>query len=169
MQELRVGDPFDDATQLGPLANADAVSSLDADVKKSVAAGARVLTGGHPLDRAGNYYAPTVLTDIPKESPAYKEEFFGPVASVFRAKDIDQAIHIANDSRFGLGASAWTNDAAETERFINELDAGMVFLNKMVASDPRLPFGGVKYSGHGRELAENGIREFMNIKTVWIQ
>ncbi len=169
MQELRVGDPFDDATQLGPLANADAVTSLDADVKKSVAAGARVLTGGHPLDRAGNFYAPTVLTDIPKESPAYKEEFFGPVASVFRAKDIDQAIQIANDSRFGLGASAWTNDPAETERFINELEAGMVFLNKMVASDPRLPFGGVKYSGHGRELAENGIREFMNIKTVWIQ
>jgi succinate-semialdehyde dehydrogenase/glutarate-semialdehyde dehydrogenase len=169
MQELRVGDPFDDATQLGPLANADAVTSLDADVKKSVAAGARVLTGGHPLDRAGNFYAPTILTDIPKESPAYKEEFFGPVASLFRARDIEQAIQIANDSRFGLGASAWTNDPAETERFINDLDAGMVFLNKMVASDPRLPFGGVKYSGHGRELAENGIREFMNIKTVWIE
>jgi succinate-semialdehyde dehydrogenase / glutarate-semialdehyde dehydrogenase len=169
MQELRVGDPFQESTQLGPLANAEAVASLDADVKKSVAAGARVLTGGHPLNRPGNFYAPTVLTDIPKDSPAYMEEFFGPVASVFRVKDIDQAIQIANDSRFGLGASAWTNDPAETERFINELDAGMVFLNKMVASDPRLPFGGVKYSGHGRELAENGIREFMNIKTVWIQ
>jgi succinate-semialdehyde dehydrogenase/glutarate-semialdehyde dehydrogenase len=169
MQELRIGDPFDDATQLGPLANAEAVTSLDTDVKKSVAAGARVLTGGHPLDRPGNFYAPTVLTDIPKDSPAYKEEFFGPVASVFRVKDIDQAIQIANDSRFGLGASAWTKDPVETERFINELEAGMVFLNKMVASDPRLPFGGVKYSGHGRELAENGIREFMNIKTVWIQ
>ena len=117
-----------------------------------MAAGARVLTGGHPLDRPGYFYAPTVLTDIPKDSPAYQEEFFGPVASIFRVKDIDQAIRIANDSRFGLGASAWTNDPAETERFINELDAGMVFLNKMVASDPRLPFGGVKYSGHGREL-----------------
>jgi succinate-semialdehyde dehydrogenase/glutarate-semialdehyde dehydrogenase len=138
-------------------------------VKKTVAAGARVLTGGHPLKLPGNFYAPTVLTDIPKESPAYKEEFFGPVASVFRVKDIDEAIQIANDSRFGLGASAWTNDPAETERFINDLDAGMVFLNKMVASDPRLPFGGVKYSGHGRELAVQGIREFVNIKTVWIQ
>ena len=169
MQDLRVGDPFDENTQLGPLANADAVTSLDADVKKTVAAGARVLTGGHPLDRPGCFYAPTVLTDIPKNSPAYKEEFFGPVASLFRVKDIDQAIQIANDSRFGLGASAWTNDPGETERFINELEAGMVFLNKMVASDPRLPFGGVKHSGHGRELAANGIREFMNIKTVWIQ
>jgi succinate-semialdehyde dehydrogenase / glutarate-semialdehyde dehydrogenase len=169
MQELRVGDPFDDGTQLGPLANADAVSSLDADVKKTVAAGARVLTGGHPLDRAGSFYAPTVLTNIPNDSPAYKEELFGPVASIFRAKDVDHAIRIANDSRFGLGASAWTRDPAEIERFINELDAGMVFLNKMVASDPRLPFGGVKFSGYGRELAEFGIREFMNIKTVWIQ
>jgi succinate-semialdehyde dehydrogenase/glutarate-semialdehyde dehydrogenase len=169
MQELRVGDPFDESTQLGPLASAEAVTTLDSDVKKSVAVGARVLTGGHPLDRPGNFYAPTVLTDVPKESPAYKEEFFGPVASIFRVKDIDHAIRIANDTRFGLGASAWTNDPAETERFINELEAGMVFLNKMVASDPRLPFGGVKYSGHGRELAEFGIREFMNIKTVYIQ
>jgi succinate-semialdehyde dehydrogenase/glutarate-semialdehyde dehydrogenase len=169
MQELRVGDPFEDSTQLGPLASADAVETLDADVKKSVEAGARVLTGGHPLKRLGNFYAPTVLTDIPKTSPAYKEEFFGPVASIFRVKDIDQAIHIANDIRFGLGASAWTTDPTETERFINELDAGMVFLNKMVASDPRLPFGGVKFSGHGRELSEHGIREFMNIKTVWVQ
>lgn len=169
MQEVRVGDPLQESTQLGPLANAEAVASLDADVKKTVAAGARVLTGGHPLDRSGNFYAPTVLTDIPKNSPAYKEEFFGPVASIFRVRDIDQAIHIANDSRFGLGASVWTHDPVETERFINELEAGMVFLNKMVASDPRLPFGGVKSSGHGRELAEFGIREFMNIKTVWIQ
>jgi len=169
MQDLRVGDPFEETTQLGPLASADAVTSLDADVKRSVAAGARVLTGGHPLQRPGNFYAPTVLVDVPKDSPAYNEEFFGPVASIFRVKDLDQAIQIANDSRFGLGASAWTSDPAETERFINELDAGMVFLNKMVASDPRLPFGGVKYSGHGRELAVQGIREFVNIKTVWIQ
>jgi succinate-semialdehyde dehydrogenase / glutarate-semialdehyde dehydrogenase len=169
MQELRVGNPFDENTQLGPLANADAVTSLDSDVKKTVAAGARVLTGGNPLDRPGNFYAPTVITDIPKNSPAYKEELFGPVASIFRVKDVDHAIQIANDSRFGLGASAWTNDPGETERFINELESGMVFVNKMVASDPRLPFGGVKYSGHGRELSEHGIREFMNIKTVWIQ
>jgi succinate-semialdehyde dehydrogenase/glutarate-semialdehyde dehydrogenase len=169
MQALQIGDPFDEKTQLGPLANPEAVTSLDADVKKTVAAGARVLTGGHPLKRPGNFYAPTVLTDIPKESPAYREEFFGPVASIFRVKTVDQAIQIANDSRFGLGASAWTNDAAETDRFINELEAGMVFLNKMVASDPRLPFGGVKHSGHGRELAAHGIREFVNIKTVWVQ
>jgi succinate-semialdehyde dehydrogenase / glutarate-semialdehyde dehydrogenase len=169
MQDLRVGDPFQESTQLGPLASADAVSSLDDAVKKTVAAGARVLTGGHRLNLPGNFYAPTVLTDIPKESPAYQEELFGPVASIFRVKDIDQAIQIANDIRFGLGASAWTNDPVETERFINELEAGMVFVNKMVASDPRLPFGGVKYSGHGRELAAQGIREFMNIKTVSIQ
>ena len=169
MEELRVGDPFEENTQLGPLASADAVASLDIAVKKTVAAGARVLTGGQPLDRPGSFYAPTVLTDIPKDSPAYQEEFFGPVASIFRVRDIDQAIRVANDIRFGLGASAWTNDPAETERFINELDAGMVFVNKMVASDPRLPFGGVKYSGHGRELSVQGIREFMNVKTVWIQ
>ena len=169
MQELRVGDPADESTQLGPLANAEAVDSLDADVKKTVAAGARVLTGGHPLKRPGNFYAPTVLSNIPTDSPAYREEFFGPVASIFRVEGADQAIQIANDSRFGLGASAWTNDPAETERFINELEAGMVFLNKMVVSDPRMPFGGVKHSGHGRELAANGIREFVNIKTVWLE
>lgn len=169
MEGLRVGDPFDDSTQLGPLANADAVTSLHEDVQKSVATGARVLTGGNPLPRPGHFYAPTVLTDIPKESPAYREEFFGPVASIFRVASVDQAIQLANDSRFGLGASAWTQDPAEAERFINELDAGMVFLNKMVASDPRVPFGGVKHSGHGRELSTHGIREFVNIKTVWQQ
>jgi succinate-semialdehyde dehydrogenase / glutarate-semialdehyde dehydrogenase len=169
MQSLRIGDPMDEKTQLGPLANAEAVTSLDTDVQKSVNAGARVLTGGHPLKGPGYFYAPTVLTDIPKESPAYKEELFGPVASVFRVKDIEQAIQLANDSRFGLGASAWTNNPEETERFINELEAGMVFLNKMVASDPRVPFGGVKHSGHGRELGVHGIHEFVNIKTVWIQ
>ena len=169
MEALRIGDPFDENTQLGPLANAEAVTSLDADVQKTVAAGARLLTGGHPLDRPGNFYAPTVLDNVPKDSPAYKEEFFGPVASIFRAKDLDHAIQIANDSRFGLGASAWTQDPAEMERLINELEAGMVFINKMVASDPRIPFGGVKQSGHGRELGVHGIREFVNIKTVWIQ
>jgi len=169
MQGLQIGDPFDEKTQLGPLANAEAVTSLDADVQKTVAAGARLLTGGHPLKRPGNFYAPTVLADIPKNSPAYQEEFFGPVASIFRVKSVDEAIQLANDSRFGLGASAWTNDPAETERFVNELEAGMVFLNKMVASDPRVPFGGVKHSGHGRELSVHGIREFVNIKTVWLQ
>jgi len=168
MQNLRVGDPFDEKTELGPLSTADAVTSLDADVKKTVEAGAKVLTGGHPLNLPGNFYAPTVLTNIPKESPAYREEFFGPVASVFRVKDVDEAIRLANDSRFGLGASAWTNDECEREQLINELESGMVFINKMVASDPRVPFGGVKHSGHGRELGVHGIREFVNIKTVWI-
>jgi len=168
MENLRVGDPFDDQTELGPLSTADAVKSLDADVKKTVDAGAKVLTGGHPLQLPGNYYAPTVLTNIPKESPAYREEFFGPVASLFRVKDLNEAIRLANDSRFGLGASAWTNDDREREQLINELEAGMVFINKMVASDPRVPFGGVKHSGHGRELGVHGIREFVNIKTVWI-
>jgi len=168
MEGLRIGDPFDEKTELGPLATADAVTSLDADVQKSVKAGAKVLTGGHPLKLPGNFYAPTVLTDIPKDSPAYGEEFFGPVASIFRVKDQDEAIRIANDVRFGLGASAWTNDDKERERFINELEAGMVFINKMVASDTRVPFGGVKQSGHGRELGAVGIREFMNAKTVWI-
>jgi succinate-semialdehyde dehydrogenase / glutarate-semialdehyde dehydrogenase len=168
MKNLRVGDPFDEKTEVGPLATSDAVKSLDADVQKTVRAGARVLAGGHPLNQPGNYYAPTVLTDVPKESPAYKEEFFGPVASLFRVKTIDEAICLANDSRFGLGASAWTNDEKERERFINELESGMVFINKMVASDARIPFGGVKHSGHGRELAANGIREFMNITTVSI-
>src|SRR6202790_265779 len=168
MKNLRVGDPFDEKTELGPLATADGVKSLDADVQKTIKAGAKLLTGGHPRKLPANYYAPTVLTNIPKESPAYREEFFGPVASLFRVKDIDEAIRLANDSRFGLGASAWTNDDRERERFINELESGMVFINKMVASDPRIPFGGIKQSGHGRELSANGIREFMNIKTVSI-
>ena len=168
MQSLRIGDPFDEKTELGPLATADGVKSLDADVQKTIKAGAKLLTGGHPLNLPGNYYAPTVLTNIPKDSPAYGEEFFGPVASIFRVKDQDEAIRIANDVRFGLGASAWTNDDRERERFINELEAGMVFINKMVASDTRIPFGGVKQSGHGRELGAVGIREFMNAKTVWI-
>jgi succinate-semialdehyde dehydrogenase/glutarate-semialdehyde dehydrogenase len=169
MEALKVGDPFDEKTELGPLATADGVADLDRDVQKTIKAGARVLTGGKPLQRPGNFYAPTVLTNIPKDSPAYREELFGPVASVFRAKDLDHAIQIANDSRFGLGASAWTNDKNERERFINDLESGMVFINRMVASDPRIPFGGVKWSGHGRELGAHGIREFTNIKTVWIE
>jgi succinate-semialdehyde dehydrogenase/glutarate-semialdehyde dehydrogenase len=168
MEGLQIGDPFDEKTELGPLATPDAVKDLDADVQRSVQAGAKLLTGGHPLKRQGNFYAPTVLTNVPKNSPAYGEEFFGPVASIFRVKDQDEAIRIANDVRFGLGASAWTNDDAERERFINELESGMVFINKMVASDPRIPFGGVKASGHGREMGMVGIREFLNAKTVWI-
>jgi succinate-semialdehyde dehydrogenase/glutarate-semialdehyde dehydrogenase len=170
MEALKLGDPFEESTELGPLATADAVTSLDADVKKSIAAGARLLTGGKPIQRAGNFYPATVLADIPKGSPAYAEELFGPVACLFRVKNIDEAIAIANDTRFGLGASVWTNDEKERERFISDLESGMVFVNRMVASDPRLPFGGVKQSGHGRELGGAcGIREFTNIKTVSIQ
>jgi succinate-semialdehyde dehydrogenase/glutarate-semialdehyde dehydrogenase len=169
MQAVVVGDPMNAKTELGPLSSAGALEDLHKDVQVTVKAGARVLTGGKPLDRPGAFYAPTVLTNVPKESPGYREEMFGPVACVFRAKDLDEAIAIANDTRFGLGASAWTNDPAERERLVNELDAGMVFINKMVASDPRLPFGGVKWSGHGRELGVHGIREFTNIKTVWIE
>jgi succinate-semialdehyde dehydrogenase/glutarate-semialdehyde dehydrogenase len=170
MKALKVGDPMDAATELGPLATADAVVSLQADVDATVKAGARVLTGGKPVEGQGNFYAPTVLSNIPKDSPGYREEMFGPVACVFRVKDATEAICVANDSRFGLGASAWTNDAAERERFANEIDAGMVFINKMVVSDPRMPFGGVKWSGHGRELGGvHGIREFTNIKTVWVE
>jgi succinate-semialdehyde dehydrogenase/glutarate-semialdehyde dehydrogenase len=169
MAALKLGDPMSAATELGPLANADAVVSLDRDVQATVKAGARVLTGGKPVDGPGYFYAPTVLADIPKDSPAYGEELFGPVACVFRAKDIDDAIRIANDTRFGLGASAWTNDAKEREQLTNELDAGMVFINKMVASDQRVPFGGTKASGIGRELGVHGIHEFTNIKTVWIE
>lgn len=168
MQSLKVGDPFDEKTDVGPLSTPDAVKDLDADVQKTIKAGARLLTGGHPLSRPGNFYAPTVLTEIPKNSPAYGEELFGPVASVFRVKDQDEAIRLANDVRFGLGSSVWTKDEKERERFINELDSGMVFVNKMVASDPRIPFGGVKASGHGRELGAVGIREFVNAKTVWV-
>jgi len=169
MEKLKLGDPFDEKTDVGPLANAEAVTSLDADVRSTVKAGAKVLTGGKPAPGPGSFYLPTVLTDIPKDSPAYREELFGPVASIFRAKDVDDAIRIANDSRFGLGASAWTNDKAEQERFINELEAGMVFINQMVFSDPRVPFGGVKRSGVGRELSTYGIREFTNVKTVWVK
>jgi succinate-semialdehyde dehydrogenase/glutarate-semialdehyde dehydrogenase len=169
MEALKIGDPLDEKTDLGPLSTADGLRSLHADVQKTIAAGAKLLTGGKPLDRPGNFYAPTVLSNIPKDSPAYREELFGPVASIFRARDVDDAIRIANDTRFGLGASAWTNDKDERERFINELEAGMVFINHMVASDPRLPFGGVKASGYGRELSVFGIREFTNIKTVWVQ
>ncbi len=169
MKALKIGDPMDPQTELGPLSTADAVKSLQTDVQKTVQAGARVLTGGKPVEGPGNYYQPTVLANIPKDSPAYREEFFGPVASVFRVKNIGEAIRLANDSRFGLGASAWTNDAKEREQFENEIEAGMVFINKMVVSDPRMPFGGVKSSGHGRELGVHGIREFVNIKTVWVE
>jgi succinate-semialdehyde dehydrogenase / glutarate-semialdehyde dehydrogenase len=168
-EALKVGDPMDPATEVGPLANESQVDTIGQQVQRSVAAGARLLTGGRRLDRPGYYYAPTVLTDVTPDSPAYHDEVFGPVAILFRARDVDDAIRLANDTPFGLGASAWTNDPTERARFVAELEAGMVFINAMVASDPRVPFGGVKQSGYGRELSSQGIREFVNIKTVWIQ
>jgi succinate-semialdehyde dehydrogenase/glutarate-semialdehyde dehydrogenase len=169
MRALRVGDPMEQTTDIGPLATERILEDLDGQVTKSVAAGAHVLTGGKRLDRAGNFYEPTVLANISKESPAYCEELFGPVALLFRVNKIDEAIQLANATTFGLGASAWTNDVQEQARFIDQLEAGCVFINAMVASDPRLPFGGIKNSGYGRELSEFGIREFVNIKTVWIK
>ena len=166
MAALRVGDPMDENTQVGPLATPQILEGLDRQVRRSVEMGARVLTGGKRLNRPGNYYAPTVLTDVPKDAPAYGEETFGPVAVLYRADGIEEAVRLANDTEFGLGASAWTNDEAEQRRFIDEIEAGMVFINGMVVSDPRLPFGGAKSSGYGRELGVYGIREFVNVKTV---
>jgi succinate-semialdehyde dehydrogenase / glutarate-semialdehyde dehydrogenase len=163
---IRVGDPMDEKTQLGPLATGPIRDGLDNQVKASVAAGARLAAGGKKLEGDGFFYAPTVLTDIPPNSPAAQDELFGPVASVFKAKDLADAISIANGTSFGLGASAWTRDAAEQDRFVAEIESGLLFINGMVASDPRLPFGGVKNSGFGRELGEFGIREFVNIKSV---
>jgi succinate-semialdehyde dehydrogenase/glutarate-semialdehyde dehydrogenase len=168
MEGLVVGDPMDSATDVGPLANEAQVKTLADQIARSVAAGARLLSGGYPLERPGYYFAPGVLTGITEDSPAYTEEIFGPIALLFRVPDIDEAIRIANDSDFGLGASAWTHNQRERDRFVLELEAGMVFINAMVASDPRLPFGGVKRSGYGRELGAYGLREFVNIKTVWI-
>jgi succinate-semialdehyde dehydrogenase/glutarate-semialdehyde dehydrogenase len=167
MAALKVGDPMDPSTEVGPLARADLRDALAAQVDQSVAAGARVLTGGAKVEGAGYYYQPTVLVDIPEDSPACRDELFGPVASVFRVKNADEAIARANDTRFGLGASVWTSDAGEQARFAAALEAGQVFVNALVASDPRVPFGGVKNSGYGRELSVHGIREFVNIKTIW--
>jgi succinate-semialdehyde dehydrogenase/glutarate-semialdehyde dehydrogenase len=174
MKALRIGDPMDEATDVGPLATEQILKDLEEQVQVSVAVGAKILTGGHKFKAdgnlaRGNFYEPTVLVDIPKGSPAYADEIFGPVASLFRVSGIDEAIELANATPFGLGAAAWTNDDAERDRFTDELEAGCVFINGMVASDPRLPFGGVKHSGYGRELGEFGIREFVNVKTVWIK
>lgn len=168
MRAMRIGDPFDETTEIGPLATEQILNGVHEQVQKSIAMGAKLLTGGNRIHGPGFFYEPTVLVDVPKESPAYREEVFGPVASIFRVRSAAEAIETANDSSFGLGASAWTNDHDEQELFVSELESGMVFINAVVASDPRLPFGGAKRSGFGRELGAHGIREFTNIKTIWI-
>ena len=168
MESLRVGDPLEETTDVGPLAMPQILEDLEQQVSASVSAGAKLLTGGRRLRDRGNFYAPTILADIPHDAPAYAEETFGPVASLFRVHDAAQAVRLANATPFGLGASVWTQDRAEAERFISGVESGQVFVNAMVASDPRLPFGGVKHSGFGRELGQYGIREFVNIKTVWV-
>ncbi len=169
MRALVVGDPMDERTNIGPLATAQIRDDLHSQVERSVARGATVLAGGKARDGKGFFYEPTVLANVMAESPAFREETFGPLAVVVRARDVDHAIDLANDSRFGLGAAAWTREPTEIERFARELAAGSVFINGMVASDPRFPFGGVKKSGYGRELSALGMREFVNVKTVRVQ
>ncbi len=168
MKALTVGDPMDPATEVGPLATKQGLADVSGIVRASVKAGAKVLCGGEPIKGKGFYYPPTVLADIPEKAPAFDKEVFGPVAMLHKVKDIDAAIALANATEFGLASSVWTHDSAEQRRFINELEAGSTFVNAMVASDPRLPFGGVKKSGFGRELSPYGIREFVNVKTIFI-
>jgi succinate-semialdehyde dehydrogenase/glutarate-semialdehyde dehydrogenase len=168
MEDIRVGDPMKEETQVGPLATKHIVDELEAQVRAAKAAGARILTGGERMLGDGNYFEPTVLVDVPRSCPVYREELFGPVAMLFRVNDLSHAIQVANDTPFGLAASAWTREPAEQQRLVTELQCGQVFLNAMVASDPRLPFGGIKRSGYGRELSATGMREFMNAKTVVI-
>jgi succinate-semialdehyde dehydrogenase/glutarate-semialdehyde dehydrogenase len=168
LEALKLGDPRDESTDMGPLSSPDAVETLDKQVQDTVAAGAQLLTGGKPSGGPGNFYPPTLLTDIPEGSPGHREEFFGPVALVWRARDVEDAIRIANDSDFGLGGSAWTRDPAEQERFVSEIETGMIYVNRVTESTPEVPFGGVKNSGYGRELADFGPRSFCNAKTVWI-
>ncbi|MGI8504294.1 MAG: NAD-dependent succinate-semialdehyde dehydrogenase [Hassallia sp.] len=169
-QALKIGDPMLPETDLGPLATPNILQELDEQVQASLKTGAKILIGGQPLsDRPGNYYPPTILIDIPTDSPTAQEEFFGPVAMLFRVRDIDAAIKLANDTPFGLGASAWTTNEGESDRLISEIEAGAVFINSMVKSDPRMPFGGIKRSGYGRELSIQGIHEFVNVKTVWVK
>ena len=169
MQALRVGDPLDPATELGPLASPKQAEELEAQVTRSVALGARLRCGGARVERDSAYFPATVLTDIPESAPAWSDELFGPVGCVFRAADVADAIRIANSTRFGLGASAWTNDPVEQEAFVRGIDSGSMFVNEMVVSDPRFPFGGVKSSGYGRELSRQGLREFTNVKTVRVR
>jgi succinate-semialdehyde dehydrogenase/glutarate-semialdehyde dehydrogenase len=166
MEALRVGDPTHEDTQVGPLATLAQVEELDAQVQSAIQAGARALTGGERMVGRGNYYEPTVLAAVPSSAPIYRQEIFGPVAMLFRVEDIEQAIAIANDTPFGLAASVWTSNRVEQRRFAAALQCGAVFFNAPVASDPRLPFGGIKHSGYGRELSAAGMREFLNAKTV---
>lgn len=169
-KQLKIGDPMSMDTDIGPLATPGILQDLDQQVEISVQQGAKVLIGGHALrDRPGNFYLPTILSEIPKGCLAEHDEFFGPVALVFRVPDLESAIARANDSPFGLGASAWTQDQTEQDRFISELEAGAVFINGMVKSDVRMPFGGIKRSGFGRELGREGILEFVNVKSVWVK
>ncbi len=169
MAQLRVGDPLDPGTEVGPLATPDVLADLEDQVRRSVAQGAIALAGGERLPGPGNYYRPTVLAELPEGAAAACEETFGPVAALFRVASLEEALRVANDTPFGLGASAWTNEPAEQQAFVAGFEAGQVFINSMVFSDPRLPFGGVKASGFGRELGEYGLREFLHAKTVWIQ
>ncbi|NWF62142.1 MAG: NAD-dependent succinate-semialdehyde dehydrogenase [Fischerella sp.] len=167
---LKIGDPMQPETDIGPLATPDILQDLDQQVQTSVNSGGKVLTGGKPLgDRPGNFYPPTIITDLSPDSAIAKEEFFGPVALLFRVPNIDEAIKLANATPFGLGASAWTTNSQQQQRLVNEIEAGAVFINGMVKSDPRLPFGGIKRSGYGRELGIQGIHEFVNVKTVWVK
>jgi succinate-semialdehyde dehydrogenase/glutarate-semialdehyde dehydrogenase len=165
---LKVGDPLDRQTDVGPLARGDLRDELDLQVRRSLDMGARLLLGGHRLEGRGYFYAPTVLADVTPEMPAFREETFGPVAALVRARNAEEAIELANRSHYGLGASLWTQDVERGQRLAGEIEAGNVFINGMVASDPRLPFGGVKRSGYGRELSQFGIREFVNVQTVWV-
>jgi succinate-semialdehyde dehydrogenase/glutarate-semialdehyde dehydrogenase len=169
VDSLTVGDPMDEETDVGPQARQNLMTELHKQVEASVAAGATVLTGGEPLDRDGAFYPPTILTDVPADCPAADEELFGPVAAVFRVGDEEAAIEQANDTRFGLGASIWTEDRERGERVAGRVDAGCTYINQYTKSDPRVPFGGVKDSGYGRELSEAGIKEFVNRKTVWVE
>jgi succinate-semialdehyde dehydrogenase/glutarate-semialdehyde dehydrogenase len=168
LDALPVGDPMDRATRVGPMAREDLLRELDRQVRESVAMGARLVTGGHRLPRPGFFYAPTLLDRVTPDMPAAREETFGPAAAVIRVATEADAVRAANASAYGLGASLWSRDPARAERLVPEIEAGCVFVNGMVKSDPRLPFGGVKLSGYGRELASYGIKEFVNIKSVWI-
>lgn len=168
MKAVKIGDPMEESTQLGPIAREDLLYDLHEQVKLSVKKGANILCGGERLEQPGFYYPASVINNVSPGMPAYGEELFGPVASVIRAKDEEDAVRIANDTDFGLGASLWTSDKEKAKVLSRDIDSGSVFINGMVKSDPRLPFGGVKISGYGRELSHYGIKEFVNIKTVWI-